>query len=130
VPKPNWVRLDETLASHDLQLVEHGGAPGVRDLGLLESALARPKNLFAYSDDAASLPRLAAAYAVGIVKNHPLVDGNKRTALVMAACFLALNGVKTVAAPEECYLTFLAVAAGEMTEDDLAAWFDEHSSPL
>jgi death-on-curing protein len=130
VSEPNWIRLDETLVAHDMQLSEHGGASGIRDSGLLESALARPKNLFAYSSETATLPRLAAAYAVGIIRNHPFVDGNKRTALVVAFAFLKLNGIKITAPPEERYMTFLAVAAGELSEEDLAAWLSENSSAV
>jgi len=125
-----WVRLDETLIVHDMQLSEHGGASGIRDAGLLESALARPKNLFSYSPDSATLSCLAASYAVGIIKNHPFVDGNKRTALVVALGFLELNGIEIMAAKEEKYLTFLAVAQDEMTEEELAKWLDEHSATL
>ena len=128
--EPIWVKLDETFVVHDLQLSEHGGASGIRDAGLLESALARPRNLFAYSVDSATLPRLAAAYAVGIIKNHPFVDGNKRTALVVALGFLELNGIEITAAQEEKFLTFLTVAQGEMTEEELAKWLDKNSAQL
>ena len=117
-----WVWLDPRviLAAHDEQLAEHGGAEGVRDMGGLESALARPQNLVAYGDpDAAAL---AAAYAFGIAKNHPFVDGNKRTALVAMETFLELNGRTLEADDVQCALTILALAAGELSEADLAAW--------
>jgi death on curing protein len=123
VIEPVWVRLDAILAAHDDQLAEHGGGTGIRDQGLLESALARPRNLFAYGE--ASLAKLAAAYAFGIARNHPFVDGNKRTALVAAEGFLGLNGFDLTAADVEAVSVFLSLAAGEMTEEQLAAWFEQ-----
>jgi death on curing protein len=125
--EPIWAELNETLVIHDMQIAEHGGAAGLRDAGLLESALARPKNLFAYAPESATPARLAACYAVGIIANHPFVDGNKRTALVVALGFLELNGVMIDASQEEKYLVFLDVASGELSEDQLARWFDGHS---
>ena len=127
-PSPIWVPMRDVLVHHDLQLIEHGGLVGVRDFALLESALARPKNI-AYSPESASLPRLAAAYAFGIASNHPFVDGNKRTALVVAYTFLALNGIEVRAAQEEAYLAFRGVAEGSIGEDEFAAWFEEYTSP-
>jgi death-on-curing protein len=127
--EPLWIDLDEALAAHDLQLAEHGGSSGVRDQGLLESALARPRNVFAYSPET-TLFHLAAAYAVGIVKNHPYVDGNKRTGLVVAVGFLELNEIEIVASQPETYLTFLALAASELSEEDLVKWFEAHAAPL
>lgn len=121
--EPVWVRLDAILAAHDDQLAEHGGGTGIRDQGLLESALARSRNLFAYGE--ASLAKLAAAYAFGIARNHPFVDGNKRTALVAAEGFLGLNGFDLTAADVEAVSVFLSLAAGEMTEEQLAAWFEQ-----
>jgi death on curing protein len=123
VIEPVWVRLDAILAAHDDQLAEHGGGTGIRDQGLLESALARSRNLFAYGE--ASLAKLAAAYAFGITRNHPFVDGNKRTALVAAEGFLGLNGFDLTAADVEAVSVFLSLAAGEMTEEQLAAWFEQ-----
>jgi len=123
VIEPVWVRLDAILAAHDDQLAEHGGGTGIRDQGLLESALARPRNLFAYGE--ASLAKLAAAYAFGIARNHPFVDGNKRTALVAAEAFLGLNGFDLTATDVEAVSVFLSLAAGEMTEEQLAAWFEQ-----
>ncbi len=122
--EPIWLRLEAILAAHDEQLVEHGGGGGIRDQGLLESALARPLNLYAYGEPA--LPKLAAAYAFGIAKNHPFVDGNKRTALVATEFFLGLNGVDLTATDLQCVETFLALAAGEITEEELAAWIDRN----
>jgi death on curing protein len=125
VIEPVWLRLDAILAAHDDQLAEHGGGTGIRDQGLLESALARSRNLFAYGE--ASLAKLAAAYAFGIARNHPFVEGNKRTALVAAEGFLGLNGFDLTAADVEAVSVFLSLAAGEMTEEQLAAWFEQKS---
>ena len=116
-----WLRTDVVQALHDRQLAEHGGPAGVRDQGALESALARPQNLAAYGDpDAAAL---AASYAFGIARNHAFVDGNKRTAWVAARLFLALNGVTFRFDKVEATRTVLALAAGQLGEDELADWF-------
>jgi len=123
VIEPVWLRLEAILAAHDDQLAEHGGGVGILDQGLLESALARPRNLFAYGE--ASLARLAAAYAFGIARNHPFVDGNKRTALVAAEGFLGLNGFDLTATDVESVSMFLSLAAGEVTEQQLADWFGQ-----
>jgi death on curing protein len=124
--EPIWLREDVVRAVHSRQLAEHGGSAGVRDPGLLESALARPRNLLAYSKDAPDLAALAASYAWGLARNHPFVDGNKRTAYVVCRTFLQLNGKDLVASPEEKYLTFLRLASGEMTEAELAEWIRDH----
>jgi death on curing protein len=121
-----WVREDVVLAVHLRQLAEHGGGEGIRDEGLLQSALARPQNLLAYGDPPPDLASLTAAYAYGIARNHPFVDGNKRTALIVARLFLLLNGMDLVATQEEKYSTFLALAADELSEDDLANWVRTH----
>jgi death on curing protein len=120
-----WIDLAVVLAIHDEQLAEHGGQAGVRDRGLLESALARPRNQFGYGES--SLARLAAAYAFGISRNHPFLDGNKRTSLVVAELFLELNGLELAASDAACIATFLSLASGELTEDDLARWVIENS---
>lgn len=120
MPEPVWLSLVVVLAIHDEQLAEHGGPSGVRDRGLLESALARPRNQFACGET--SLPRLAASYACGISRNHPFLDGNKRTSLVVAELFLMLNGLELRAPDAECVSTFLALAAGALTEDELGHW--------
>lgn len=118
-----WISEGAILAVHDEQLAQHGGGSGIRDLGLLQSALARPQNLLAYGDpDAADL---AAAYAYGIARNHPFVDGNKRTAAVAAVMFLWFNGVETRIGEAELVVTILALAARELGEDELAAWLRE-----
>ena len=122
-----WVAVDAAEAIHDRQLAEHGGPPGVRDRGAFESAMARPKNLAAYGDpDAADL---AAAYAFGIARNHAFVDGNKRTAWVLARLFLALNGQRLHFAKDEAIRAMLSLAAGELTEGALASWFRERLAP-
>jgi death on curing protein len=122
-----WVALDVALAAHLEQLSEHGGGEGVRDERLLDSAMARPQNLLAYSTaDAAAL---AAAYAFGIARNHPFVDGNKRTAVVVSETFLALNGYALDATDAELVVAFLALAAGDLSEAELADWFRGHLTP-
>jgi death-on-curing protein len=119
-----WLGIRSVLAIHAEQLAEHGGGTGLRDMALLESALARPMNLAAYDEpDAAAL---AAAYAFGIARNHPFVDGNKRTAFVTAVTFLLRNGLDCDAAEPEAVLTFVALASGKLTEDALASWFRHH----
>ena len=124
---PVWIDKAVVLAWHNELLAEHGGAPGVRDEGLLESALARPRNLHAYSHQSPSLFRLAAAYASGILRNHAFIDGNKRTGLVVAIAFLELNGVTFDAPQQETYLAFLELAAGRTTEGRFASWLQRYS---
>jgi death on curing protein len=119
--EPVWITADVALAVHDRQLAEHGGPTGVRDPGLLESALARPVNQWAYGE--ADPCALAAAYAFGIARNHPFADGNKRTAWVLARLFLALNGVTIAFAAEDAIRTVLALADGALEEEALAEWF-------
>ena len=116
-----WVLFNTVLAIHKRQIAEHGGSDGLRDEGLLLSALARPQNLEAYTDDA-DLAALAGAYAFGIAKNHPFIDGNKRTALAVMRTFILLNGGKFVATQEEKYVTFLSLADGTLGEDELIDW--------
>lgn len=122
---PTWIHQEVILALHDEQIAEHGGGSGMRDLGLLESALARPIHQHVY--EAADLTALAAAYAYGIARNHPFVDGNKRTAAVVMELFLMLNGVAVAASDAEVVVTFLALAAGEVSEEELTDWIREHS---
>ncbi len=122
--EPEWIASEVVLAIHEAQLAEHGGANGIRDKALLESALARPKNLFAYSTNL-SLNRLAAALAVGIAKNHAFLDGNKRTAWVACALFLELNGVAVVSDSAEVVSAILAAADGKLTEEEFALWLDK-----
>lgn len=122
MPKIVWL-LEETItAIHHRQIAEHGGSEGLRDEGLLLSALARPQNLLAYGEPAPDLASLAAAYAYGIARNHPFLDGNKRTALVAARTFLILNGVDLEATQDDKVLTFLSLAEGAVSEVEVADW--------
>jgi death-on-curing protein len=124
----NWIDEDVALAAHDALVAEFGGLAGVRDLSLLQSALARPCNLVAYgSPDAASL---AAAYTFGLLRNRPFVDGNKRTGYALAIVFLLDNGLAFAGSDIESVDTMLGVAAGTINEDDLAAWFRARVQPL
>ena len=122
-----WSEKELVLAIHDRQLAEHGGCGGVRDEGLLESALARPHQLHAYDDPAPDFADLAAALAYGLARNHPFVDGDKRTAHVAYRTFLELNGIRLDATDEEKYLTMLALAEGKLGERDFAAWLRAHA---
>lgn len=112
------------VAFHDEQLREFGGPPGIRDVGMLESALDRPKNKWSYGER--DLAALAAAYAFGIAKNHPFVDGNKRAALLSVITFLGLNGIEFVADNAEAVVVILGLAAGEIDEDGLARWIRDN----
>jgi len=117
-----WLLEEAVRAIHSRQISEHGGRPGIRDEGLLLSALARPQNLAAYGDPPPDLAALAASYAYGIARNHPFIDGNKRVALVAARTFLLINGGDLVASQEQKYVTFLRLAEGGLSEDELAGW--------
>lgn len=121
-----WIEPALVLAIHDRQLAEHGGAEGVRDAGLLESALARPQQVLAYAEPAPDLADLAAALAHSLARNYPFVDGNKRTAYVVCRTFLALNGADLVAEVEDKYQTFLALADGRLSAEAFAAWLRGH----
>jgi len=118
-----WLPLPIVLAIHDEQLVEHGGSAGVRDIALLE-ALNRPLNKSSY--ESAELPELAAAYAYGIARNHPFVDGNKRTALLAMYTFLGVNGVDFIVAEADAAAMILSLAAGEVSEESLARWIRDN----
>ncbi|GGB60637.1 type II toxin-antitoxin system death-on-curing family toxin [Blastomonas aquatica] len=119
-----WLRQDVVLALHDEQIAEHGGLSGIRDLALVESALGRPMNLAAYGEpDAASL---AAAYAFGLARNRPFADGNKRTAAVVSLTFLLLNNVEFRISEAELVVMTLALAAGDLSEGEVARWFRDH----
>ena len=122
-----WLEAALVLAIHEEQLAEHGGAEGVRDKGLLESALARPQNLLAYGSP--DLAALAAAYASGIARNHPFVDGNKRTAWVVAETFVELNGAEIAADDASAYEAMLALAEGRIDETAFAAWLRPQLKP-
>jgi death-on-curing protein len=121
VIEPAWVALEAVLLLHEESIAEHGGLAGVRDLGLLESALARPQNLFAY-EGVSDIARLAAAYAAGIARNHPFADGNKRAAFLALGLFVAINGWRLVADKAEATIVMLDLAAGELEEEALAEW--------
>lgn len=121
--EPIWLDRAVALAIHDRQLAEHGGISGVRDAGMLESALARPINRWSYGED--DLAVIAATYAFGIVRDHPFADGNKRTAWVLARLFLAANGHRLRFEAAQAIATVVALAAGELGEAELADWFRE-----
>jgi death-on-curing protein len=122
---PYWLTREECLALHDMMLSHYGGIAGVRDENMLESALAKSQQRFHY--DKPTMAELGAAYAAGIVKNHPFLDGNKRTGFMMGAGFLERNGFEFVATEAEAVLRTLALAAGEMSEGDYAAWLKANS---
>ena len=119
-----WISKRALLLLHDESLAQHGGASGIRDDGLLESAMARPENLLAYGSP--DLAELAASYAYGLAKNHPFVDGNKRAAFLATGLFLALNGQRLVVAQAEATVMVLDLAAGEITEAAFADWLRAH----
>jgi death-on-curing protein len=125
---PVWIEKRVVLVYHEELLAVHGGAAGIRDEGLLESALARARNLASYAAPQPSLFRLAAAYAWGLVRNHPFIDGNKRTALVVSLAFLELNGIAVNASQEDAFLTFSRLAAGLLSEEEFAAWLEKNSA--
>lgn len=120
-----WIEKRALLMLHDESLVDHGGAPGLRDEGLLDSALARPLNLLAYGDP--DFADLAAAYGVGLAKNHPFVDGNKRAAFLSVGLFLMLSGYRLTAGQAEATIAMLEVAAGELDETAFASWIRDNS---
>ena len=122
-----WIDRRALLLLHDESIAEHGGASGIRDEGLLDSALARPLNLVAYGSP--DWAELAASYGVGLAKNHPFVDGNKRAAFLAVGLFLALNGRRLVATQAGATMTMLAVAAGSLDEPAFAAWLRSHTEP-
>ena len=122
---PVWVLRETVLTLHEQSLAEFGGVAGIRDEGLLDSALAKPENLFAYGKP--TLFELAASYGFGLVKNHPFVDGNKRVGFIVAVVFLELNGYRFQATEAEAAVRTLALAAGEISEADFAAWLKANS---
>ena len=118
--EPLWLNRDDCLGIHEMMLSKHGGLAGVRDEGMLLSALAKPQNRFAYGSE--SLPEMAASYAAGIVLNHPFLDGNKRTGFMLAATFLELNGCRLTATEESVVQNTVALASGKLTEGRYAEW--------
>ena len=122
-----WLSRDLVLAIHDEQIAAHGGAPGLRDAGLLESALARPLNRAGYGDP--GIAELAAVYAIGLVGNHPFIDGNKRTGYVALEVFLVLNGLRFPVTDADAVIAILRLAAGEIPDDEFTAWVRAHAEP-
>lgn len=127
--EPDWISEEVAVAIHNRQLAEHGGGEGVRDIGLLQSALLRPQNAFHYNQ-VVSLAKLAACYGFAIAKNHGFIDGNKRTAYVVMRTFLLVNGFTLNATKEEKYLTMYAVASGDLSEEQLADWLESKLQKL
>jgi death-on-curing protein len=128
VNEPRWLSVVLALAVHADQIKDHGGSLGLRDRGLLESALDRPRNRFHY-EPTSDLCELAAAYGFGIAKNHPFVDGNKRVAFQAMYLFLGMNGLRVDAAEEDVVSIVLALASGNLEEAALAAWLRDHTVP-
>jgi death-on-curing protein len=120
---PRFIQMESVLKFHKMSLAEHGGSDGIRDMGMLESALGKPRNVYAYNQGS-TIFDLAASYAYGIAKNHPFVDGNKRTALVTCDTFLEKNGYIINASNEETYKTFYLLAAGQVSERSLSRWLE------
>lgn len=125
--RPVWVEEAVVLALHEEHLAEHGGAVGMRDGGLLQSALARPQHLAAYGKP--DIAALAAAYGYGIVRNHPFIDGNKRTAFTVTELFLVLNGYELMADDPACVVTMLRLAEGSLSEAEFADWLRTNLTP-
>ena len=124
--EPIWLNRQDCLAIHEMMLAQHGGLAGVRDEGLLESALSKPQNLFAYSRP--TLGEMAASYAAGIILNHPFIDGNKRTGFMLAATFLEIKGIEFTATEESVIEMTLALAAGKLKNAAYAKWLTDNSS--
>jgi len=127
--EPVLLSIDLIERVHDRQLAEHGGPASIRDRGMLESAMGRPQQKFSYGGLDIDLPALAATYAFGIARNHPFVDGNKRTAAVACELFLELNSYLLVAEDADLYPVFAALAAGELDEEPFADWLRRHARP-
>jgi death on curing protein len=123
---PEFIEKEAVLLFHSIQIAEHGGSEGIRDVGLLESALGKPQNIYNYNPDC-TIFELAASYGFCIAKNHPFVDGNKRTVLVTCLSFLRRNGYEILAEPAETYKIFYQLAAGEVEERALSKWLEIHS---
>jgi death-on-curing protein len=128
--EPIWLEISTVLQIHAAQINRHGGDSGVRDAGLLESALARPHNRYWYSDRSATVPELTASLAFSIARNHPFVDGNKRVALAASIAFLETNQWRIQARLDEVYEIFLSVAAGGLSEDQLVDWFNANAKKI
>ena len=126
--EPIWLNREDCLAIHEMMLAQHSGLAGVRDEGLLESALSKPKHLFSYTSPA--LTQMAASYAAGIVLNHPFLDGNKRTGFMLAATFLELNSMELTATEESVVEMTLALASGKLAQGAYAKWLSENSKAV
>jgi death-on-curing protein len=124
--QPIWLNREDCLAIHEMMLAQHGGLAGIRDAGLLESALSKPQNLFAYSSP--TLPEMAASYAAGIILNHPFLDGNKRAGFMLAATFLEVNGMGFTATEESVIEMTLALADCKLRQAEYAKWLRENAS--
>jgi death-on-curing protein len=122
--EPVWLTAEIVIAIHEMQLAEHGGPAGIRDMGMLESALGRPQNKFAYGET--DLAALAAAYGFGVARNHPFIDGNKRTSLMVIYTFLGINDVDLIVPEAEFASIILGLAAGEISEESLARWIRDN----
>ncbi len=123
--EPIWIEEELVVTIHKRQISEHGGFDGIRDNGLLLSALSRPKHLYAYEE--VNIAQLSASYAYGIARNHPFLDGNKRTALVICRTFLRINDYDLKVTNEDKYITFLSLASGDITEEELAKWIEKNT---
>ncbi len=128
--EPVWIENEEAHVIHQLLLATHGGASGIRDQGLFELAMDRPRNLFASAEPSPRLYQLAGSYAFGLARNHAFVDGNKRIAFVACLSFLKQNGIAIVASQEMRYLTFYALATGDLTEAGLAEWLHQNAQSI
>lgn len=126
--EPIWLNRDDALGIHEMMLSQHGGSAGLRDNGLLLSALAKPQNRFA--DGSTSLPEMAGSYAAGVVLNHPFVDGNKRTGFMLAATFLEINGWEVTATESSVVQSTVALASGKMSETQYVGWLTECCRPV
>ena len=124
--KPVWINEGLVIAVHARQIAEHGGNAGIRDKSLLQSALARPQQLYAYGGPPPDMAALAASLAYGIAKNHPFIDGNKRTSAVLCELFIVVNGMSLTTSDQEMLSIFLALAEGSLNEDELAGWIRLH----
>jgi death on curing protein len=125
-----WITKQEIRAIHALQITHFGGSAGLRDEGLLESALARAQNIATYVEETPSLAILAAAYGAGIVRNHPFIDGNKRAGMMAAFVFVERNGFRVTASQEEAYLAFYNLASGKLSEEELSEWLAFNIQPV
>ena len=123
---PIWINEELVIAIHARQIAEHGGSAGIRDKSLLQSALARPRQLYAYGGPPPDMAALAASLAYGIAKNHPFIDGNKRTSAVLCELFIVVNGMSLTTSDQEMLSIFLALAEGSLNEDELAGWIRLH----